>query len=85
MNMQRCAKEAERQWRKTLSAKQRAKLDGDHLSNWAHDGGNFFVLKAPPTKKQTRQRREREQLKQQREARLRAERATYEAQKDPTA
>jgi hypothetical protein len=43
------------------------------------------VVKAPPTKKQMRQRREHEQLKRQREARLRAERAAYEARKDPTA
>ena len=79
--LQARAKQAERQWRKTLNDKQRAKLDGDHLSKWAHDGGNFFVVKAPPTKRQMRQRREREQLKRQREACLRDERAAYEARK----
>ena len=84
--LQARAKRVERQWRKSLNDKQRAKLNGEHLSKWAHDGGSFFVVKAPPSNKQMRQRRQREDLKRQREARLRAERAAYEeVQKDPTA
>ena len=31
-------------WRKTLTRKARAKLDGDPLSNWAREGGSIIVV-----------------------------------------
>jgi len=79
------AKEAEAAWFAKLPKRLRKSLTPNTRKEWGHHGGNIIVAKAPPTKKQMRQRRQREQLKRQREDRLRAERAAYEEQKDPTA
>jgi len=31
-------------WRKTLTRKARAKLDGDPLSKWAREGGSIIIV-----------------------------------------
>jgi len=68
-----------RRWRETLTRKARAKLNAEALSLWARNGGGIILAKAPPTRRQAKQRYERERLKLTREARLRAERIAYQA------
>ena len=65
-------------WQKTLPKRVRRTLKPSTRTDWGHRGGNIILVKAPPTRRQARQRKEREQLKLKREARLRAERAAYE-------
>ena len=77
-NLHKRAVEEMRRWRKSLSRTMRATLNGGTLSVWARKGGNIIVAKAPPTRRQAKQRSEREQLKLNPEAHLRAERAAYE-------
>lgn len=43
-NLNARAKEELARWRKTLTRKARAKLDGDPLSKWAREGGSIIIV-----------------------------------------
>jgi hypothetical protein len=64
-----------RRWRKTLSQKQRAKLDMQS-SPWGRKGGSIVALKR---RWKTKTARTNELLRREREARFQAEQADYEA------
>jgi hypothetical protein len=61
-------------WRKALSPNQRAKLEGQ-ASPWGRNGGSIVA----PKRRRTSTARRNEKLRREREARLRAEQADYEA------
>ena len=61
-------------WRKTLSPNQRAKLEGQG-SRWGRNGGSIVA----PKRRRTRTARRNEKLRRERETRLQAEQAAYEA------
>jgi hypothetical protein len=65
-----------RRWRKSLSRKERAKLE-TRVSPWASNGGSIVA----PKRRRTKAARKHEKLRRQREARFRAERAAYEARR----
>ena len=43
-NLNARAKRALARWRKTLTRKDRAELDGDPLSKWAREGGSIIFV-----------------------------------------
>jgi hypothetical protein len=71
--LQERAAEAMAAWRSSLSPRDRARLDGEPQSNWAKNGGGMIALPVIHGS----QARKRLRLKQQREARLAAQREDY--------
>jgi hypothetical protein len=61
-------------WRETLSPNQRAKLEGQ-ASPWGRNGGSIVA----PKRRRTKTARRNEKLRREREERLQAQQADYEA------
>jgi hypothetical protein len=73
-NMSRRADNEMRRWQRVLDPKERSALNAE-TRPWGRNGGSVIA----PKRRRTRTARRNEKLRREREARLRAEQAEYEA------